>query len=468
MSPPPTLNIENEVAAVAPPANANAKGRKRSSLKRFISAIPGMNAVRSRIKPILSAIPGTRAFRQRVRESILKDARRRRQAFVLLSSLDSTSKDQIRPRVRRFQNRLAVIGVWETTVTVYITVLFLVGAFLAVGYVEKSGMPDPLSTVQEPGGWLGLLLSVVMILMFFGWVFVFLWPTMIANKYKFLVPASLQITWLILAVAGYAISYYYLATNLNNWSTSKYLIFTVVIMRGAYIFLGLLFVFMIIMPVIVALTSAFERRRRSLYPQAVISESLMTVLIWLDIGEDEWMESANRAEIVTGLERAASCLERNLAGQLRAGDTLTNVQVSNATAEMAYALRSLKQWALTPKPDTYEHLRRRVAESFLSATRGHWDSLPRATPPKLTLAEGVSSKASRALKTLLSGSIPLVTLVAVRRLGIPLEGQIGQYATLGVILWSALTLLRLIDPEFKSTLEASSVIKNIFTRGGEK
>src|SRR5436190_1380033 len=67
--------------------------------------------VKTRVQGALAAIPGTRQFRRRIRKLMVKDAREGLQKFVSLQTLDASTKQNLQRRIRRYENRLAVVEV---------------------------------------------------------------------------------------------------------------------------------------------------------------------------------------------------------------------------------------------------------------------------------------------------------------------------------------------------------------------
>jgi hypothetical protein len=415
-----------------------------------------------RLPRVLTYLPPTRRFRWRLHLLITKYAKQRMQRFDALKVLDAATKNQVRPQIRKFETQLAAVETWEYIFTLAMFLVLPAAIIVGQSFVQFYSSNDPLNIIPVPAaGWLKLVHFVLFLISLVIWFYIFFWPALMFAKGDRIASLPLIIGWPMILTCVYAVGYFYIYTHFQAGPARYSIYLLIAVLRGAYLYFYIFLVVLLVTPVALVVSYAFGQRKRALYPQATICDGLLALLALLEKYPTDWLTQRHKRTMITQMEDVATCIERELLNQLRAGDAGTNAQMTELAVEMAAAMRDFKQWVLTPKPDTYEHLRRALADNFLQATTGHWDFFWRRTPLKVSLAEGIGKRATGSLRTLAGGALPVLVLLTVRRLGLPLDGQLAQYLTFGVVLWSVITLLRLIDPHFGSTLDSLDKIKSL-------
>jgi hypothetical protein len=105
-------------------------------------------------------------------------------------------------------------------------------------------------------------------------------------------------------------------------------------------------------------------------------------------------------------------------------------------------------------PDTRGRFIGEIARSLVCAASGDWDGLSRAEPEKL-LGPQLCSRALLVMRVLLACALPAFVLWLLHQTPLAPQGEVAQYATVGVFIWAVVSVLRAFDPDFSA--KASSV-----------
>jgi hypothetical protein len=219
---------------------------------------------------------------------------------------------------------------------------------------------------------------------------------------------------------------------------------------------------------ILRIRNAQKRRINSLYPDAMLIHGLQNIAYLLRTRPTTWNELKFKCELMTELESIASCVQNNLPRRLKSGDALTDVWIRERSMQIAAAIRSLKQWIVTPKLDTYDGLCSRVTDTFLQAVDGNWDGLERIAPPKLSQRQ-LYARVTGIVGGILLSALPLVGLYLLQKSQFKLQGTIADYVTLVAIAWAVVSLLSTLDPAFSAKLSAvKDIASSVATLGKGK
>lgn len=148
-------------------------------------------------------------------------------------------------------------------------------------------------------------------------------------------------------------------------------------------FLGLLLGLTLLIAMVRPLIHAY---RRTTYPDAVIVDRLLHILRLLDHQSAQWRELRFRRHLIDLLEEVALTIEHAYPRVFAGGDIVTTLTFQDTAHQMATAVRDLKQWLYTPKPDTYDHFAETIHTYLLIAVDQQWDAWPRVCPPHPTPA----------------------------------------------------------------------------------
>lgn len=186
------------------------------------------------------------------------------------------------------------------------------------------------------------------------------------------------------------------------------------------------------------------RRRR--YPVADFVDHLMLLLYELEQPKNrDLTQFPIKLRLLANLERAAASVER-FRFPLPTGDTVTDAWFNEKTAQIAEAVRSLKRWVLTPKPDTHTHLKTRVALFLELAISGSWDAMPCVAPEGRTYRVHWLVRAGEILQMSSVILIPLALVVLIRPSLVTLTGIPGS-AVVGFALWIIALASIAVNPE---------------------
>ncbi len=194
-------------------------------------------------------------------------------------------------------------------------------------------------------------------------------------------------------------------------------------------------------------------RMVSKHPDLTIVDELLGILSLVEREAHLWEESGFSSIVSLRLEEVARSMLYYLPRYVRTGDAVTDAWFADTANQMAAAMRALKKWAVTPKPDTCERFIEQIVGSFVHAASGNWDCMQRAEPGKLTPSKRLHN-ALAVSRTILLAFLPLVLLEIAQQTPVAPRGDIAEYLKAGFIIWAALTLLVALDPLFSAKLTA--------------
>jgi hypothetical protein len=214
--------------------------------------------------------------------------------------------------------------------------------------------------------------------------------------------------------------------------------------------------------------AALYQRIRAVYPEFVVSDTLVTMLHRLEHERSGWNELEYKNWLPLALEDVAVCLERYLPRQLRSGDQSSDLWIRAAFQSRAWAFRALKKWIVVPKPDTRDHLLRRIAAGVVQSISGNWDNLESAEPETAARAEPWHSRLVQALRVALSAALPSLLFWALQRTPIAVHPPVSDYVAVATFVWVALTVLAALDPLYKIKLEGLKHVTALLPVAGKK
>jgi hypothetical protein len=200
--------------------------------------------------------------------------------------------------------------------------------------------------------------------------------------------------------------------------------------------------------IVFSLLVDFHKRRAS--PVATLVDELMSMLNELERKRgSDLTQFATKVSLVRRMERAAAAVERTEV-LLRSGDPWTESWFAERTSQIASGIRSLKRWVLTPKHDTLEHLKARIAQLLEMAIAGDWGAMTTVAPEGAALAGRPAAswigRAVRVLRLSLFVLVPLGVAIAIRLGFILPQGTMG-YLAIGVAIWLSIVASVLLEPE---------------------
>jgi hypothetical protein len=359
----------------------------------------------------------------------------------VLNDLHLGEDQALRRQLRHHQIQLAAIEVWDRSIvaisgyTISFFVLLLVPTF---NFPPIKNAPSTLS----PTGTMCAQLVTLAELLFI--IFSFLIAPLIERTNEYLqVVGSLArslvlatLLWLILVVFPFPLDLFHA---------------TVPILKILGVFIA---PFAMVGTIV---TVSLRRRRRAVYPDAIVSDQLLRLLAVLS-SAGAWKDLSKRNDLLGFLEEAAACIEFGIPRRLNTGDPASSVWLQQRGLHIAAALRGLKQWVAMPKQDTRIMLIDRLKKDLVSVAAGNWDELPVANAKKLSMWV----RAGMLVRDLLVALFPLGALLLWRKLN-PTIMEVSTFAPLftAFVLWGVWRLLAIIDPRlsaevFKPFLELLS------------
>jgi hypothetical protein len=414
------------------------------------NALPVLRKWKARLHDILASIPGTRQFHRRIKKLVIKDARESLEKFISLQALDENTKQNLQRRIRRYENRLAVVEVgflqrslsmlWVAIVSVWL-ILAVLGPYLTISWFKLR--PSALDVVNS-SVW-GFVLSMFLM----GvplWIFKRIDEFLSENTQ----PAFFFL-WMAVPVIVFGV--------VLQVFVSSHIVLPIRIYDFLMITLMTAFAFMCVLPVLFALfvivAFAWTRYVSCCYPDYIITDRLIRIISLIETSPQRWGELDFKKELVFRLESIAGRLVRDLPKQLRCEDPVTDAWLAELTIRSAAAMRGLKKWVITPKPDTRDQLLISLTRSLELAASGNWDGLEQLQPEVYPGAQRPwFYRLASLVGRLLSAFSVLILSWILPYTPIALDQPLAGYLTLvglGVAVFGITTML---DPSWVDKLNA--------------
>lgn len=396
----------------------------------------------------LSLVPGTRQFRRRYQRKILKDAKDHLQRFAGLTVLDAESNRRLLRPVRHYVNLLSAIDTWRNSVVTLAMSPFIVLGVLGICVGPLVITKIWLQVSYSVWGWIGVFYLYLLV---FGLavIIVFPWALLPRQALDYLAPTSLVLTWAFSVVVIYiGILRYAFVHQTAPVGVLKY-----VVVSGLT---GVVSYSVLLLPALAVVTPieyALKRRRNAMHPDAVLVTGLLEILWLVERQPAKWTDLHFKRQLLSRLEEVASCIQHDLPRMLRTRDVATDLWLRGRAEQIAAAFRALKKWVSTPMADTRDQFIGRIADSLVHASAGDWDALTRMEVEQLSRPQ-LRSRVLVALRVFLIAAIPMVVLWVVQRTPLALEAPAAGYASAGVFVWAALTVLAALDPLLAAKLAA--------------
>lgn len=409
--------------------------------------------LKAEIQDIFAAIPGTRQFRRRVQKSVVKEAREGLQWFTSLQALDINVKQALHNRIRHYENRLAVVeeGYFEFAANMLTATFGMVGLALLIlsPYVAESWFK--LGT--HSGDWLKLFNGSVFGVLFSMFIIAFPQRLFRRMEEKFSPGTKIALfpIWTIILLLIYWIALKLIVSKPSIFLDDIY-IFLLGSVLAAIVFTGLILAILLLFMIIVIAWINYVFYR---YPDYVITDRLIRILSLIERNPQRWGELQFKKELVLRLERIASHIAHDLPRQLRNEDAITDIWFADLAIKSAAAMRSLKKWVITPKPDTRDQLIARLARSLTLAATGNWDGLEQAQPE---IPPGARRPWFHRLASLLGRLLSAFSLLILSWVlpytPLALEQPLAGYLTLVGIGVAVFGITTMLDPSWVDKLNA--------------
>ncbi|GII66802.1 hypothetical protein Skr01_68870 [Sphaerisporangium krabiense] len=187
-------------------------------------------------------------------------------------------------------------------------------------------------------------------------------------------------------------------------------------------------------------------------PETFIAYSLLNALD--DMGSPQFSRLRFRRGAVTSLEYAASALENKIPRLLNGMDPVVRDALSERCARAGDALRDYgKRIVLFDQADK-EKLHGDIESVLEVVLTGTYDALPVGAPQEGRKARKAGAYLLGVLRTLVIAPIPFACLEATRLLQWRLSDGLQDAALIFSLAWAAVALIALLDPLYKSRLNA--------------
>lgn len=394
-----------------------------------------------------SNVPGTRSFRRRYAIDVIQFTKYRSLLFYTLKELDFATKRSLFRRLKKLQHSVAKLDAW--------TEITKRGVARAIGWIGfAAALTVSLVLVRRWTGYslVGWRRLLEFLLLYFLTSNLLLLPLKFRIRKKLSSPSSVTLTlaiWPATVISVFA------------WLTHR-----MIVSPGAYLqtdwqvaLLGAMVSSMVIWLVLViaiGLLLAFLRLidywKRTRHPAEVVVDELVMLLVSLEKKRPPNLSTFETKRVIVGhLERIASSVEL-VPRALPTGDSSTDAWLKQRMREIAFGVRSLKRWVLTPKVGTDAILRIRLADMLRLSVLGQWDAMPFAVPDSISPTRSRLARLRESLAIALMVAIPIFAASVLGPNGLG-AGAISRYAGIAVVFWIVLVAVASLNPEKLRTLK---------------
>jgi hypothetical protein len=406
---------------------------------------------------------------RRCQKRIRSEAKRHRDEFTSLVSLDPGVKRRITRSVRHSSNALAAFDVWKNNVemtTLYGGALLgSISLFFGAPYLVHRWFHIHYSAL----GWVGVFFLYDFVVLLeaaifspFGAIAIWLRHRPRRQVVRVL-PATPQLLWISVVIAGYLVFVYRVFMVHKTGPPPN--VFVYVLVSGIIGMIAYTAILALWLPPGFLLGYAMEKRKRVVFPDAFVVAQLVSILSSIERKPKQWTGLDFKRHLMSELEQVARCIERDLTRRLRTSDTTTDAWLRDRARHMAAALRGLKKWISTPMSDTRDHLIQELSQNLICAASGDWDGFSSAEPDKLTGSQ-FRSRVFSIARTLLAGAVPGLALWGLQSMPTyRLEGEIYHYVLIAVSTWALISVLSTFDQDFGAKTSALAEIAKTFIPG---
>lgn len=395
-------------------------------------------------------IPFTQQYRSHYTSLLLVKSRKRLFAFREIKTLNSKTKKGLIAKIRRYQIVLANIELKSNMfekpfISSLAIILMLVALFGVPQYAAKL-----LGTDFSFWAYLGIF--------FANWGYYLLLillaslPFSLPKSWQLNVSTTVSLLWIVTALVGYTVISYQLAQH-GYINFGQYITLSAMLSVLVY-FYPLIIIFI---PVEIFIWR-WTQSKRTTYANFIIVDRLTTLLYLAEQESKHWSRLSHKRRMMSEIETVALFFESKLPTQLRSNDKVTDYWFRNTATQVAASFRSLKKWVLTPKTNTRQQLVDKIAHNLLCVINGSWDELDRTQPEYFSNAKISLSQWKSSIGSLLTGIIPLLLLIIIQNTPLAVKGDVADYLTAGIVIWSALSFLSMIDPLYSDKI---SNLKNL-------
>lgn len=391
---------------------------------------------------VCACIPGTRPFKRARCKRVARQAMERWRQYRRLSGIDTSTKHRTWHRIRVMRNQLLIM---ERRVNAlhWIISIIIVTALLGVvvgGPLVLSGGNAGNFVIILLGG--GFLVSI---------------PIWLAVVRDWILPPPYPrgaVMIIVVMVIGYGLLWWLASAQSPNLSVVERVLLIPIVFYSS---------FLVLISVVSVAQQYVRFYRRNTYPDSIIVDRLLHILLLLDHQPTRWTDLAFRRKLMDLLEEVAITMEYHYPRVFASGDVITTVTVQDTARQMALPIRQLKLWLSTPKADTMPQFTAVIRAYFVQAVEQQWDAWPRETPPHQTPAvrrRVWMTWVQHTVRLILTALVPLGLFYLVQVLQQPFTETQWTWITIGGVLWICITIVAAVDSRFDQKLASLKDVWN--------
>jgi hypothetical protein len=205
-----------------------------------------------------------------------------------------------------------------------------------------------------------------------------------------------------------------------------------------------------------------KHRLRIQHPESVLVDELLRIVLQNEQHHNVWNISYKQS-LISNLESIAIQLENNILYKLQYRDNNTKFWVKHEIQKISAAIRETKKMIILPERQSKDVFLQTLTHFLEIAILGTWGELPKIENPKeISLFQNLGISFPFIVRTAFSIIIPIAGWMFFQFSPLAIKSPLSDYVTIGILAWSALSLLAAIDPTYPAKISAIRELTQIF------
>lgn len=219
-------------------------------------------------------------------------------------------------------------------------------------------------------------------------------------------------------------------------------------------FLGATIFIAALLTILLPLTIYLGYRKRTIIPDSLLINTLYFILLSLQSGSKRWDELEFKNNIISNLEYVAILIQLYLPKQLITSDSYTNLWISETFNKIAFTIRDLKKWVITPNPETKDDFTHKIISIFTNTVSGNWDYLTKESSEISYTHPPLRVRIFQLISCVFTAFIPGLIFIGLQNTSLSISGKSKEYIIIGLFIWACITLLSVFDPLLSEKISA--------------
>jgi hypothetical protein len=244
------------------------------------------------------------------------------------------------------------------------------------------------------------------------------------------------------------------------------IVFTVV--AGVFVVISYTYIFEVLIKILLNRFLAYFRRRESVLSFIYVLYTILWMLESDNGGRWSWRWSvADRAKLMAELDDAAAIAGRSFFSKFSTRHEGVRKWRDDLGAKLENSLRQKQIWLMTPRRDTKQVLLTELSHLLTVVMIGNWDELKFCDDPEVRSAIWRPyQRAFWLVKAVFTSVSPLTVYLCIKEfIGIQLISPWESYVQTGLVIWTVVSILSIVDPLLKDKITS---VKDILSIAGSE